>query len=358
MILVSSNRASIETGPPGTFSPLNPFIADSGHHRPIGSGAVFADASHPFYDNWVNGTPAIWGDFNVGSPFGRVVHPVNSITSPRVTIGINGQGEDPVFQIPATNIPHPPSITFNSNTPNNDSVVVFIEEDTGRVHEFRECRAQSGFVATSSVPMVARSYRPHWAIPNGAANTGVLSGLGHGLAIGESFRVGHSASGTSALFGVLRVADITENRPIGHVLQTVLPANSVSYEQVLSKEIVLPAVTRDGFAGNAGTNNGTVPYGGLLSLPHGFDVYNRGYTAVQLKLAECIRDYGIMAVDHGANFAIRTEQGVPSISAMTTALRDLKPHLRLTLNSAWDPNDRRKPAGGGTPRAINTGYDA
>ncbi len=363
MLLRSSNRAGVITPPPPATNLFNnPFIADSAHHRPIGSGAIFADESHPFYDNWVNGLPASWGDFNPGSPYGRVVHAVHSVTSPRVTIGVNPQGEDAVMSIPASNIPYPTEgVSFNSNTPNNDSVVVFLETDTGRVHEFRECRAQSGFFAPPGTPMVARSYRPHWAVPSGPADQPITSGLGHGTVVNVN-RVGHSASGTSALFGLLRADDLTRPGPIGHVLQTVLPGRpwNEQYEMALSKQIVLPATFRDTFASDPRFNLGTVPYGGLLSLPHGFNINNRGYNALQLKFAECVRDYGIMAVDHGGNFAIRTDQYIPAstFNTIRPTLRDLKPHLRLILNSAWDPNDRRKPTGGGTPRAANTGYDA
>lgn len=360
MLLVSSVRAQLAVSEPLPFDAGNPFIADSAHHRPIGSGAVFADANHESTIRWAQ-TPGTWGDFNGGSPFGRVVHVVDA-SSPRVTINVNPAGENAVLSIPATNIPFPPSITFNSNTPNNDSVVVIIESDTGMVHEFRECRAQSGFVATPSAPMLARSYRPHWAIPQGAANTPLTYGLGHGISMGQ--RVGHSASSVSALFGLFRPEDINENRPIGHVLQTVLPSHNTTsypspYPHILSKDIILPATSRDAAASQPGRNLGAVPYGGLLSLPHGFNIYTRGYNATQLKLAEAIWGYGIMAVDEGGNFAIRAAQGFTNtqLTQLRTCLRDLKPFLRLILNSDWDPNDRRKAAGGGTPRASNTAYN-
>lgn len=364
MLLPSSARAPLVTPPTGVFDPKNPFVADSAHHRPIGSGAVFAGAGSAFLDMW-NLWPSAWGGINPGSPFGRVVHIVNSVTSPKVTINVNTAGEDPVRDIPAFNIPFPPSISFNSNTTNNDSVVVLIEEDTGRVHEFRECRAQSGFTATPAAPMLARSYRPHWAMPNGAATTPLNAGLGHGWVVGEASRVGHSASGISALFGLLTGDDLDRPGPIGHVLQSVFPSRvgddgATAAKIVLGKSIILPAVTRDGFCSSAAYCTGPVPYGSVLSVDHGFNVYNFGFNALQTKFAECIRDYGIIAVDTGGGFKIRADQSVVGTrqTQLTTALGKLKPYLRLILNGAWDPNDRRKPTGGGTPRAVNTGYDA
>lgn len=368
MLLPSSARAPLVTPSTGSFDPTNPFVADSAHHRPIGSGAVFAGPGSAFLDMW-NRWPDDWSGINSGiSPYGRYVFIVNSVTSPKVTIEVNTAGENAIRDIPAFNIPHPPEIIFSDKTPNNDSVVVFIEEDTGRIHEFRECRARldADFRATPSKPMIARSYRPHWAIPNGAANTGLNSGLGHGLAVGESFRVGHSASGTSALFGTLTGADLDRAGPIGHVLQCVFPSRegkppgTTVEEIVLGKSITLPAVTRDGFCSTPEYCTGPVPYGGVLTLPHGFDLGVFSFNPLQRKFAECVRDYGIMAVDTGGGFAIRGDQTITGTRAsqIRTAMGMLKRYLRLVLNGAWDPNDRRKPTGGGTPRATNTAYDA
>lgn len=365
LILTSSNRAAPITPGPGAFDPNNPFIADSGHHRPIGSGASFAGAGHAATIAWAN-TPTVWGDFNIGSPYGIVWHIVNS-SSPRVTINANPDLENKLRNIPAFDIPFPPSVTFNSGTTGNDSTVAFIEEDTGKVYEFRECRAQSGFVATPSAPMLAGSYRPHFAKPTAPGNTQLLWGMGHGIAIGESQRVGHLAAGVSAIFGLLVPDDVRRSGPIGHVLQTVLPSHNVPsypkpYSPLLSTAIQLPATTRDASANNPpdGWHTGPFPYGGTLSLDHGFDIYSRGYSGAGLKVAEAIWQYGIVIVDTGGNFAIRTAQGFTSaeLSSMRAALRDLKPHLRLILNGEWDPANRRKPTGGGTPRAPNTGFDA
>lgn len=365
-LVFSSNRAPAVIAPPSEFDPNNPFIADSAHHRPIGSGAAFAGDSHVATVTWAN-TPTVWGDYNQGSPYGIVWHIVNGATSPRVTINANPDLEDALRNIPAFDIPFPASVTFNPGTAKNDSTVAFIEEDTGKVHEFRECRAQSGLVATPSAPMLAGSYRPHYAKATPPNNSQLLWGMGHGIAIGESNRVGHLAAGMSAIFGLLVPDDVRRSGPIGHALQTVLPSHNTTsypapYPPLLSTVIQLPAVTRDRSASSppAGWYTGPFPYGGILSLNHGFDIYSRGYSGAGLKVAEAIWQYGIVIVDTGGNFAIRTAQGFTSaeMSSMRAALRDLKPFLRLILNGAWDPTDRRKPTGGGVARAPNTGIDA
>lgn len=346
----------------GEFDPYNLFIAESAHHRPIGSGAAFAGSGSAFLNMW-NLWPSNWGDFNRGSPYGCLYYVVNSVTSPKVTIALNPNGDEPPRGIPVSGIPHPPQVVFATNTDFNDSSVVFIEEDTGKIHEFRECRATTGTVATPSSPMQARSYRPHWAVPNGAADTGVTSGLGHGRAVGNTTatRVGHTAAGISFAFGLLLRADLDRNGPIGHILQCVFPSRvgdggATAAQIVLGKSIILPASTRDGFCDTAAYCTGPVPYGGILSLPTGVNIYNRGFNALQIKFAECVRDYGILAIDTGGNFAIRTDQNVTDsqLTQLRAALKNLKPDLRLITNGAWDPANPLRPTGGGTARAPNT----
>jgi hypothetical protein len=97
-----------------------------------------------------------------------------------------------------------------------------------------------------------------------------------------------------------------------------------------------------------------------MSLPHGFNINTFGFNAMQLKIAAAVRDYGLVMVDSAGGMPLRGDQGITTTQRdqIVNCLNQLKPHMRLILNSAWDPNDRRKPTGGGTPRAPNRAFDA
>lgn len=359
VLFLSSNRADLVADDPGLGDLfLNPFIGDSAHHRPIGSGAIFASGDHPSIANWA--APSGF-NVNTGSPYGRLAHKVDN-TSQRVTIERNPTHEDPYLDIPATNIAYPVTgVTFAGATNNNDSVVVFINSDTGEHCEFREC-GPGGTTRLPSNPMLAGSMHRSWVDYHGAMS-GKNSGLGHGTFLGD--RVGHSAAGVAALFGLLRGADLTGDGPILHVLQMSIPgstsqASDAGGPQKASKVIVLPATSRDGYASKAEHCNGEIPYGGIMSLPHGFDITTFGFNTLQLKVAAAIRDFGLMMVDTAGACTIRADQAVTAAQAtqVRAVLNTLRLHMRLILNSAWDPNNRRKPTGGGTPRAPNGAYDA
>jgi hypothetical protein len=133
-------------------------------------------------------------------------------------------------------------------------------------------------------------------------------------------------------------------------------------------------------------NTGHVPYGSLWALPPvekgGPDLSQLELSEKGRRLAECIRDYGLYAVDGGGATAIRADQDFdPELT------RELKAesakfyrHIRLVENSVPEsgkvvfkvgdsatgptggPNRQiiagGFPAGGGTPLAPNTAIDA
>lgn len=361
MLLLSGGKAEPIAADTGDWA-RNPFIAASAHHRPIGSGAVFASGSHPSIANWADVTGF---NINLGSPYGRMVYSVDDF-SPRVTIERNPKHENNYRDVPASNIAYPSSlsdIVFSGKTDNNDSVVVFIHSGTGEHCEFREC-GPGNTLRTWQNPMLAASLRRSWAKTNGNANVGVTSGLGHGLS--DDDRVGHSAAGVAAAFGVLQGHELTGTAPIGHVLQFLGPgtpggADIAGFPQIVSRLKVLPATNVDGYITNTGNGQGTLPYGGVMSLPHGFDLGTfSGLTAMQMKVVMAVYNHGLVLVDTGGGCAVRVSQTVTSsqATAVRAALNAMRPHLRLITNCDWDPSNRLKATGGGTPRAANTANDA
>lgn len=348
------------TPPPDIDWSKNPFIAASAHHRPIGSDAIFASGSHPSVANWATVTSM---SLNIGSPYGCMYYPVDD-DSPRVTIAQNPVHENKYRDVPASNIaytPSPTDIKFSSGTDKNDSMVTFVHRVTGECCEFRECGPPSA-LRTASNPMLAGSLRRFWVTVNGNPNVGVTSGLGHGLAAGD--RVGHTAAGISFPFGLIRSWELTSPEPIGHVLQLIVPgtpngAIRAGCAQLASRLKVLPATDVDGHITDAGNGLGTIAYGSVMSLPHGFDLgIFSGLNALQMKIVRAVHDYGMVMLDTGGLVGPRAAQDVTSAQGtqIRGALNAMRPHLRLITNCAWDPSNRLKPTGGGTPRADNTAY--
>ena len=317
---------------------LNPFNKDSAHHRPIGSDAQYAADDHPATLDWLQADSF---NINVGSPWGVSVAEVS--TSGAITmIEAKAVGADSVSGLPVT-IPMPEKgfetkVGLNS-TGNTDGVAVIYDRSTGRSHQLRQYNWNNG--------------RPS----AGQYKTWDIKGLGHGTRMGD--RLGTSASGVAALFGILRGHEInTPGHKIQHALQMVLPRKG-RCNIMLSRQIQLPAVSRDSSAGRANENTGNIPYGALLALPPSVNIASLGLSEPGRRLAEAIQDYGIYAVDGGGcqNGAIRTDQHVDP-KTLATLKRDapkIYRHIRMVLNNdvLGSPT-----AGGGAPRAPNCAFDA
>ncbi len=127
---------------------------------------------------------------------------------------------------------------------------------------------------------------------------------------------------------------------------------------MLSREVVLPAVTGDGSMFMEGHNLGNIPYGGLMALlpstKGGPDLDKLGLSARGKRLAETVRDYGIYAVDGANCAAIRADQYVINPGELVAALSAIYPYIRMVLNNdvLGSPT-----AGGGNPRAPNCAFD-
>lgn len=310
----------------------NPFNRYSAHHLPIGTGATYAAASHPAMVSWVKKSTMV---VNVGMPFGTYV--------------VQGKSTDPLQTIKGTGFGLPTSIRLPIGfdpgaVAGSDSVVSYWNPDTGRIHDLWrfEVRAD-GFYAG-----INRTYN--------------ADELGHPDEVGE--RLGVSAAGVGMSFCLLRGAEINiSGTAIKHALQMVMPNTGAN--SMLSKTTQLPAASIDDFCVTDPTNNclGNIPYGGLFAIPPvskgGPDLTTLGLSEAGLRLATCMRDYGIYAVDTGGNVALRADQHVSSAIRTQLVSNDLPkiyPVLKYVTNSAWTPGQTC--VGGGTPIATNSAFDA
>ncbi|MEZ5865784.1 MAG: hypothetical protein R3D25_17580 [Geminicoccaceae bacterium] len=106
---------------------------------------------------------------------------------------------------------------------------------------------------------------------------------------------------------------------------------------MLSKDIVPPATTRDGSAGNADENTGNIPYGALLALPSSVSISALGLSEPGTRLARALRDYGMYVVDGGGcgGGAIRADQFVSDQTAnqLRRDIPKIYRHIRMVLNN-------------------------
>ncbi|MFO1241674.1 MAG: hypothetical protein U1E36_00485 [Rickettsiales bacterium] len=315
---------------------LNPFTADSAQHRPIGCGAIYADSNHPATRNWLSAGNGI--GFNVGAPFGVSVFAVSDADAPKT---VNAKAGCPSNNLPAS-IPFPAGgiITRTNDERCGDGMVAIINQSRGQGDQLR------GYNWNDGAPTAQNHYA--WDI----------RGLGHGRPGGG--RVGSSASGVAAIFGILRGAEInTAGVPIQHALQISLPwGKSGPCPAMLAPRFMSPAVSMDGNAGRYGV--GQIPYGALLALPPasrgGPNLDSLGLSEPGKRLARALQEYGAYAVDSTNCPNIRTDQYVANTDALKADMRRIYPYMRMVLNSTWVPG--QPSVGGGTPLAPNCAFDA
>lgn len=319
---------------------LNPFSKNSAHHRPVGSGAQYAAGNHPSTSSWMKNTKRSIV-INVGAPWG-VSLAATDAGDPLRTVGAVSlrcnkvQGFPKTIRMPKEGFPTPVLIQDGCT----DGVVVIYDRVQNVPHQIRQYNWNSG--------------RPL----GGQYKTWSINGLGHGTKPGE--RVGTSASGVAAMFGLLRGDEINNsNRKIEHALQMALPRKPGNCANMLARKFVLPATSGDTSMNSAGHNQGNIPYGALMALPPpakgGPNLDSLGLTPRGKKLAEAVRDYGIYVVDGAGCNAIRADQHVGNTTDLKAALTKIYPHIRMILN-----NDvlRTPTAGGGTGLGQNCANDA
>ncbi len=176
----------------------NPFNSNSAFHRPIGTGAVYADDEHPATTTWLqhNGMK-----FNYEHPYGAPFVAVDE-TDPIVTVNFSEwqvtRNRDslpvdvriPKFRWPVNSIPAGVK---------SDAAVAIYDRTTGKIHDFYNYRYNDG------APL-ATLHKVH-----------DITGLGHGSVLGE--RVGNSAAGVSIMFGALHSPGHLKNQ----IMLSVMP---------------------------------------------------------------------------------------------------------------------------------------
>ncbi len=298
---------------------INPFGAASAHHRPIGAGAEYAGDADPSTASWLQNAGGSIG-INVGAPWGVSVTTAGP-SDPTLTVDPGPPGCDPISGLPiAVRFPSEGFVTRVKLNPHGctDGVVVIYDRVLEVPHQLRQYDWNGG-------KPVAGQYKT-WSI----------SGLGHGTKPGE--RLGTSASGVAALFGLLRGNEINNPaKKVEHALQMILPSAPNRCAMMMGREIVLPATSGDGYMNKPGYNLGNIPYGALMALPPpakgGPNLDALGLTARGKRLAEAVRDYGIYAVDTGACPALRADQYVQNTGELKTALSRIYPYIRRVLNN-------------------------
>lgn len=374
--LVGALCAAADADPRSADWFYNPFAADSAHHRPIGTGAVYAGPDHLAVIDFQQ-----MGAFNinVGSrPWGCGIWEAKS-TDPLMEVAYESpdrNGDSAEFpakcRLPLPMVMKP----RRDGVKKFDGVLVVYDRATETIHHFRQFNWHTDQPTPAAKP-TASSHKT-WSI----------RGPAHNDRLGE--RVGTSASGVAAMFGILRGWEVkAAGHPIGHALQMVLPCRPRDQHGIitLSREVWWPAVSMDGFAYSHPENaTGHVPYGSLWAIPpvaqDGPDLTKLGLSEQGLRLAECIRDYGLYAVDTGGTTAIRADQEFTDEEAAALRGETAKffKYIRLVTNSVPEEGKVKFnvgdtptrptggggrqlvagafPAGGGEPLAPNTAIGA
>lgn len=304
---------------------LNPFTYRSAHHRPIGSGAVYAPDSEPTTQGWLLASGS-WR-VNSNNGWGRNVF-LTTEADPETLISWSGD-------FGGTGLPTQMRVTAGAaNGRVSDSIVILVNGDTAQ--EFYRWWDNNG-APTAAI-------RRDWS----------LRDTGHGSSPWQL--VGVSASGQAGLFGLLRGFEInTPGQRIEHVLTSAIPPTLLS----ASGEILWPATGYDGCV-KRGCTSGTIPYGALFAVPPpergGPDLAALGLSEPGLRLAEALRDYGTYVQDKGANLTMPADQQVAPalIPTLNHDLNIVQPYLRMVTNNTRG----QETSGGGSPRAPNCAFDA
>ncbi len=316
----------------------NPFSKESAHHRPIGDGAIYAGTDALATRDWLRSKSF---NINVGAPFGVAMAQSDS-SGPLLVVHARPDAEDSIVGLPVT-VRFPRGGFPVSNPSGRDGVAIIYDSTTGVPYQLREYSWNDGFPVA------------------GQFKTWDIKGLGHGTKLGD--RVGTSASGVAAAFGLLRGAEVnTPGKKIEHALQMVLPMKhtpTMECNILLSREIQLPAVSRDRGAELPKNNTGHIAYGALLALPRTVDIRKLGLSEPGIRLAEAIQKYGIYAVDAGgcAGGALRADQFVSSetLQKLKADIPKFYPLIRLIVNNDYS---KQRVSGGGLPTAPNCAFDS
>lgn len=335
---------------------LNPWNADSALHRPIGTGAVYADDSHPSTQQIIRHQGK--GTLNHVYPNGHMAilendnDPLYTITSTGSGVGLPTSVRLPADWPPGWNA---------TNSASGDRAVSIINAVTWQTKDFYH------FNRNNQTADFQKSVD--------------LTGLGHGTAINQ--RPGSAAAGPSSFWGAVRSHEIlAAGAPIQHAHGLVVTRFDTHFAALLGMQIQWPATAGDTTASTVpGHNQGPLPYGALLAIPPSVNLDNLSPALSEpgRRLFQSMQDYGVYVIDGGGQWNLRCDGTVPN-STFEALRADFRAHmwrLRLVLNSVsgataacikttngqFATNNGfigtpSYPAGGGNPRAINNAIGA
>lgn len=331
---------------------LNPLSSESAFHRPIGSGATFSSTA-PFA-GYSDGTVADDNVFSNQSVLVTEGAPVTFTWSG----ALSGVGLPFSIRFPSSGFP-----TYVTD-PTYDCVATVVN-DLFIGHDIYKIDTRSGVRKAA----IHREFD--------------IRGLGHGTVAGWDNRVGSSAAGNAVFAGTIRKHEFeTPGLVIGHAHHIALPWTAPN--AFLNRRFQLPAVCTDGFAE---TNSTTAPcaYGELLAIKasrlsavltaiNGMSVSSAAKEMLG-RYATAFCHYGIYVVDSAGQISFRADGVLDATlkAAFVSFIRTiLWADLYRVTNSVTGATGTvtagavltgsagtlTYPAGGGTPLAANTAWDA
>lgn len=344
-----------------------PFNSASAFHRPIGTGATYADDSHASRIAWVAVVPA-----NNGQSGGGTIGAINQ-GNPFGVASMYASASDPLRTVRRRNCTDTAESALNWD-PGGSNVQIRIPDSNGvNTVVGNQCFENTSFIVQSDYS----TYEFFQTNRNGTdyrasiCRVADIRGLGHGSALGD--RVGVSASGCSVRMGMLSAAALLAEQEIGHALKLAIYSGTGSEaHELLSRSIQWPACNADSFASNPANNNGPIPYGALLAIPQTTDLSTLGLTTPQgYILGRAMQYYGCYVMDDANGIVLRADGSLGgTATAIVADYRKLLRHLRMVLNSVTgatasiaadggynqtgDIGDPTYPAGGGSAIALNT----
>ena len=373
---------------PQALSIDNPYNAASAHHRRIGS-ATYAPAisSQPgfvgvnVFESWAQQGIGTLNGAN-GNSFG-VDSAESKDSDPQRTIA--GAGERGVGS-PG------PGTPYTAKMPNNWPI-------------YSRETVQYGEATVLVVGNTVQEIYDHLRDADGSNRTAFirrehsLSGLDHHAGPDQGSRFGNSAGGCSTFLGVLRKHEIeTPGLAIQHAHQLVVPRKPGHFgPHGLGKSIQKPCNFADTTATNSDENLGPIPYGGLVAIPpsdlaalhtaidsmplSAFGSWTAGAAAAKeamKRLATSCCHYGCYVIDGGQVPHFRADRpfDIQLVQSMMRVIRQSFwwSAFKLVTNSVSGADLTVGPsgysgssigtfvggdiAGGGTPLAPNTAFDA
>lgn len=383
LTLADVGPLAVDSGTEETVADLfaNPFNKDSAFHRRVGSGLEVADDSYTTDDEWKamrdawlavvpsnNGQPGGGeiGAINQGPPYGVATvlgtssDPLRTIRFRNCTDTGAGIGEwQPGGSSTQRRIPDSNSINTSAGVQCAENTAWIVNDSGFEALELFQANNRGGGDYTGSIGRLHD-----------------IRGTGHASTLSE--RVGVSASGCSVRMGLLDSASLLAGNPIRHALKLAIYSGYVGEAYaLLGRKIQWPAGNADSWAGDASYNTGPFRYGTMMVIPAAVNLASIGCTTSQgLLIAACLQDYGAYVMDDANGIVIRANGSLGASATAIVAdfrkcLRWLRPAKGSVTNataavaspsgtysgSIGTPNGDDV-AGGGTPRAINSAYDA